>query len=76
MWYNEKQLGGKRMKLIQQLYCVYLELCGGYEKCKVSFEIWRFMMTNDLNRLYERCHGLNGFDEFYAYLGGSWRGVK
>ena len=33
-------------------------------------------MTNDLNRLYESCHGLNGFDEFYAYLGGSWRGVK
>jgi hypothetical protein len=61
------------MKLFQR---IYLELCGGYEKCKVSFEIWRFMMTNDLNRLYERCHGLNGFDEFYAYLGGSWRGVK
>ena len=64
------------MKLIQQLYCVYLELCGGYEKCKVSFEIWRFMMTNDLNGLNKRFCGLNAFDEFYANLNGSWGGDR
>ena len=33
-------------------------------------------MTNDLNRLYERCHGLNRFDEFYACLGGYWGGDR
>lgn len=61
------------MNLTEEIYILYLKLRGGYWNCKSSFDIWRFMMTNDLNRLYERCHGLNGFDEFYSCLNGWMR---
>lgn len=32
-------------------------------------------MTHSIERLNERCNGLNAFDEFYASLGGGWRGL-
>lgn len=56
-------------KLIQKFFILYLKLRNGYWNCKGSFEIWRFMMTHNLERLNERCHGLNAFDEFYSSLG-------
>ena len=59
-------------KLIQEFLFLYLQINNGYWNCKDSFEIWRFMMTNDLERLNEKCHGLTRFDEFYACLGGYW----
>ena len=62
-------------KFIFQLWCIHHQLCGGYMKCNNAFQIWKFMMTHDIERLYERCHGLNTFDEFYACLGGD-RGVS
>lgn len=61
-------------KLIQEVLILYLQLNNGYWNCKGSFEIWTFMMTNDLERLNEKCHGLTAFDEFYGILNGSWRG--
>jgi hypothetical protein len=63
-------------KLIQEVLIIYLQLNNGYWNCKGSFEIWTFMMTHDIERLNERCHGLNCFDEFYAYLGGYWDGDR
>lgn len=63
-------------KLIQEVLILYLQLNNGYWNCKGSFEIWRFMMTNDLNGLNKRFCGLNAFDEFYANLNGSWGGDK
>lgn len=57
-------------KLIQELYLLYIQLRGGYWNCKSSFRIWKFMMTHKVERLNERCHGLNAFDEFYASLTG------
>ena len=63
-------------KLIQEFLFLYLQLNNGYWNCKGSFEIWIFMMTHDIERLNERCHGLNCFDEFYACLGGYWGGDR
>ena len=63
-------------KLIQEVLILYLQLNNGYWNCKGSFEIWRFMMTNDLNGLNKRFCGLNAFDEFYANLNGSWGGDR
>jgi hypothetical protein len=60
---------------MDEVFILYLQLINGYWNCKSSFEIWKFMMTNDLNRLNKRFCGLNAFDEFYATLNGSWRGV-
>jgi hypothetical protein len=34
------------------------------------------MMTHDIERLNEKCHGLTGFDEFYATLNGLWDGDR
>jgi len=62
-------------KLIQEFLLLYLQINNGYRNCKYSFEIWKFMMTNDLNRLNKRFCGLNTFDEFYSGLNGGWRGV-
>lgn len=33
-------------------------------------------MTHSIERLNERCHGLNAFDEFYGSLGSGWRGTE
>jgi hypothetical protein len=63
-------------KLIQEVLFIYLKLNNGYWICKGSFQIWTFMMTHDIERLNERCHGLNCFDEFYACLGGYWDGDR
>jgi len=71
---NEKDIYSK-LKVIQQLYFLYLEFEIGCWKLKSSFEIWQFMMTHNLDRLNQRCHGLNAFDEFYSGLNGGWRGV-
>jgi hypothetical protein len=59
-------------KLIQEILILYLQINNGYWNCKSSFEIWKFMMTNDLNRLNKRFCGLNAFDEFYSGLGSGW----
>ena len=63
-------------KIIWQLWCIHYQLRSGYWKCKWSFQIWQFMMTHNMERLNERCHGLNTFDEFYACLGGCWGGAR
>jgi hypothetical protein len=63
-------------KIIRQLWCIHYQLRSGYWKCKWSFGIWKFMMTHNMERLNERCHGLNTFDEFYACLGGCWGGAR
>lgn len=64
------------MKLKEIFFILYLHLRNGYWNCKSSFEIWGFLMTNDLERLHERCHGLNCFDEFYGCLDGHWGGDR
>lgn len=33
-------------------------------------------MTHGLERLNERCHGLDVFDEFYSCLNGYWDGDR
>lgn len=33
-------------------------------------------MTHSLERLTERCHGLDAFDEFYSCLNGYWDGDR
>jgi hypothetical protein len=62
-------------KLIQEILILYLQINNGYRNCKSSFEIWKFMMTHDIERLNKRCNGLNAFDEFYSGLGSGWRGI-
>ena len=63
-------------KIIRQLWCIHYQLRSGYWKCKWSFGIWQFMMTHDMERLNERCHGINTFYEFYATLNGLWDGDR
>ena len=58
--------------MTEELYILYLQLRGGYWKCKDAFHIWKNIMTWDLGRLNKRCFGLNAFDEFYTTLNGSW----
>jgi hypothetical protein len=57
----------------EELYIFYLQLRNGYWRFKGAFSIWKHMMSNSLERLNERCHGLNCFDEFYATINGGWR---
>jgi hypothetical protein len=63
------------IKINEVFFILYLHLRNGYWNCKGSFEIWRFMMSNNLDKLNKRFCGLNAFDEFYANLNGSWRGL-
>ena len=67
---------GKLNPIVEELYILYLKLRGGYWRVKDAFSIWGFMMTHSLERLNERCHGLNCFDEFYSTLNGSWDGDR
>jgi len=64
------------MKMIEELYILYLQLRGGYWKFKDAFHIWKVIMTWDLERLNKRYFGLNAFDEFYSVLNGRWDGDR
>jgi hypothetical protein len=64
---------GKLNPIVEELYILYLKLRGGYWRVRDAFSIWGFMMTHSLERLNERCHGLNCFDEFYSTLNGGWK---
>ncbi len=64
---------GKLNPIVENLYVLYLLLRGGYWRVKEAFSIWGFLMTHSLERLNERCHGLNCFDEFYATINGGWK---
>jgi hypothetical protein len=59
--------------MTEELYILYIKLRGGYWRVKEAFSIWGFLMTHSLERLRERCHGLNCFDEFYATINGGWK---
>ena len=63
----------KSSKIALELYILYIKLRGGYWRVKGAFSIWGFLMTHSLERLNERCHGLNCFDEFYATINGGWK---
>lgn len=75
-WIMDEEFLNKQPKIILEICIFYIHLYTGYWNCKGSFEIWRFMMNNDLERLNERCFGLNAFDGFYANLNGSWGGDR
>lgn len=61
--------------LYNQPFVFFLHLHYGFKKCRESFEIWKFIMFNEMEILNKRFFGLNSFDEFYANLNGSWRGA-
>ena len=63
----------KSSKIALGLYILYIKVRGGYWRVKGAFSIWGFLMTHSLERLNERCHGLNCFDEFYATINGGWK---
>jgi len=65
--------GSRRLEMNEELYILYIKLRGGYWRVKEAFSIWGFLMTHSLERLNERCHGLNCFDEFYATINGGWK---
>jgi hypothetical protein len=58
--------------LCNQPFVFFLELDCGFKKCRNSFEIWKFIMSNDVETLNKRYFNLNAFDEFYSSLNGSW----
>ncbi len=75
-WIMDEEFLNKQPKIILEIYISYIKIYCGFKKCKDAFELWQFLMNNDLERLNERCHGLNAFDGFYANLNGSWSGDR
>jgi hypothetical protein len=75
-WIMNEEFLNKQPKIILEIYISYIKIYCGFRKCKDAFELWQFLMNNDLERLNERCYGLNAFDGFYSYLGGSWGGDR